>query len=177
MTYNCQECMIRTISLFLIVLNVACQYEARFGGDIKASKDQVSWRAKATAVFEPAFGDSLISVAGQVFNGQGFKSEEMAFLKIPPRVGSYKVVKGGGPATYKDISISYTLLEGHGDVISQYQTLDTSYQNTFSVDAYDVSSRTLKASFECRMMFVSQTKDTTYTLFENGSINVAIEDY
>jgi hypothetical protein len=101
----------------------------------------------------------------------------MGFLKIPPRVGTYKVVKGGGPGTYKDISISYTILEGHGDVISEYQTVDTSYQNTFSVDAYDVSSRLLKASFECRMMFVNQSNDTTYTLFKNGTIQVVVEDY
>lgn len=87
MTYNCQECMFRTISLLLIVITVACQYDAGFGGDIKATKDMVNWRARATAVFEPAFGDSLISVLGQVFNRQGFKSEELGFLKIPPGVG------------------------------------------------------------------------------------------
>lgn len=169
--------MIRTISLFLIVLNAGCQYEARFGGDIKATKDMVNWRAKATAVFEPAFGDSLVSVVGKVFTTQGFIREELAFFKIPPREGIYEVFTAGAPHTYKGVGVAYSILEGDGHVISEFQTLDTSYQNTFSVDAYDVSARILKASFECRMMYVNPSNDTTYTLFENGIINVVVEDY
>ena len=169
--------MCRIGMLLITILYVACHDSVRPEDYVKATKDVVSWSAKATAVFEPAFGDSLISVLGQVINSQGFKSEEMGFLKIPPRVGTYKVVKGGAPATYKDIAISYALLEGHGHVISEFQTLDTFYQNSFSVDAYDVSSQTLKATFECRLMYVNPFNDTTYTVFKGGSINVAIEDY
>lgn len=169
--------MIRTISLFLIVLNAACQYEVRFGGDIKATKDQVSWSARATAVFAPVFGDSLITVLGKVYSEQGFIREELAFFKIPPREGICEVFIAGAPHTYKGIGVAYSIFEGDGHVISEYQTVDTSYQNTFTVEAYDVSSRTLKASFECRMMYVDGSNDTTYTLFKNGSIDVVIEDY
>ncbi len=163
--------------LLITILYVACHDSVRPEDYVKATKDVVSWSAKATAVFAPVFGDSLITVLGKVYSNEGFIREELAFFKIPPRAASYEVSIGGAPHTYKGIGVTYAKFEGDGHVISEFQTLDTFYQNSFSVDAYDVSSRTLKASFECRLMYVNPFNDTTYTVFKDGIINVAIEDY
>lgn len=171
------KAMFRTIVISFIVFNIACHEGVIPDGHIHAIKNEVSWSANATAVFEPAFGDSLLSIVGIAHTNQGFFSEELGFSKIPPRAGIYKAFNGGAPYTYKGIGISYSKFESGGHVISEYQTLDTLYQNNFSVDEYDESSRTLKATFECRMMYVNTLNDTTYTKFINGSIDVTVEDY
>ena len=169
--------MFRSLFVLIIVLIVACQDGVTPGGHINATKNQVSWSSDAIAVFEPVFGDSLISIVGKEFNNQGFLREQLAFSKVPPRAGIYEVFISGAPHTYLGIGVSYTKFEGDGHVISEYQTLDTTYQNTFSVDVFEESSSTLKATFECRMMYVNGSNDTTYTIFKDGSINVVIEEY
>lgn len=169
--------MFRSILLLIMLLLVACQDGAIPEGRITATKDMESWSSNAIAVFEPSFGDSLISIIGKVFNNQGFIQEELAFFKIPPRVGIYNLSIEGANPNSTSIKVTYAILEGDGHVIAEFQTLDTFYQNKFSVDAFDESSRTINASFECRMMHVNDVNDTTYTIFKDGRIEVAIEDY
>lgn len=70
--------------LLITILYVACHDSVRPEDYVKATKDVVSWSAKATAVFEPVFGDSLITVLGKVYSNEGFIREELAFLKFHP---------------------------------------------------------------------------------------------